>query len=121
MILLALIAASILPHDTTLYESVPTLERHWFYDDNGREIFQQLIGWNCEENVHFWRLIKSESQIPTRDWSTGCYRVTFMDGEQLRSVYATSFRERWTQTDVEVENREKWPKEKRRELRRAGK
>jgi hypothetical protein len=97
MLYLVLIAVSIVPQDTSLRDSVDVLERHWFYDENGREVFQQLIGWNDEENVRFWRRIKCESQIPVREWPSG-YRVTFMDEEQVRTVYAPSFRERWGNT-----------------------
>ncbi len=123
--LLLLAALAILPHSDVLNDRVDTLEVHHFYDPEGRLVFDQLIGWDVKdsrEQVVFWRLIKSESQLPRRDWRQGGYVVLFQDGEAVtRCVRAPSFRERWTQFDVELENRESLPKEQRRELRGRGK
>jgi hypothetical protein len=109
----------IVPRDVALRDSVDVIEVHHFYDEHGRLVFDQLIGWGADDHVVFWRLIKTPDHLPKRDWSSGDYRATFMDGEQLRSVSAPAFRERWTQWDVELEDREYLAKEKRRELRRA--
>ncbi len=120
MLYLALLLA-ILPHDTTLRDSVSVLEVQHFYDEHGRLVFDQLIGWGEDDHVVFWRLIKTESDLPRRDWQAGGYVTTYMDGEQLRTVRAFAFRERWESYDVELWDREALPKEKRRGLRRAGK
>ena len=119
--MLAIVLAAIVPINDLAVERISILECHHFYDEHGRLVFDQLIGWevvNEQERVVFWRLIKSETQIPRRDWQHGGYVVSFQDGETscFRCIRAPSFRERWTQYDVELENREIWPKEKRREL-----
>lgn len=100
-----------------LSDSVATLEIQSFYDDEGRLIFTQLIGWNENETVRFWRMAKTESHRPTRDWQHGGYRVTFEDGDKMRTVTSASFRETWAQHDSELENRAVLPPEQRKPLR----
>lgn len=121
MTTLAILLFAIIPRDNTIRESVDVLEHHFLYDERGREVFQQLIGWTTHkdgEHVQFWRLIKNESHIPQRDHLNGGYFVHFLDGERAwRYVRAPMFRERWTQYDVEVADRDLLPKEARRELR----
>ena len=104
------------PQSTVVRESVNILEHHWYYDENGRLVFEQLIGWNEQNNVDFWRLIKTEGHKPAREPDCG-YKTMFLDGDTMRAVYAPHARERWCQWDIELENREVYPKERRRELR----
>ena len=115
--LLAILAASILPHDRAIRDSANIAEVQHYYDEHGRLVFDQLVFWCADDHVIWWKLIKTESDLPRRDWQYGGYVTTFMDGEQLRSVRAPSFRERWEQWDVELADREAFPKEKRRGLK----
>ena len=115
-----LLLLSIVPHDAALRDSVSVLEIQHYFDGEGREIFAQLIGWDQNDNVRFWRMAKTQQHIPKRDWANGGYSVTFSDGDQLRTIAAQSFRETWGQEDVELANRAVWPQEKRTELRRVG-
>jgi hypothetical protein len=101
-----------------LSDSVATLEVQHFYDDEGRLIFTQLIGWNENETVRFWRMAKTESHRPIRDWQNGGYRVTFEDGDKMRTIASATFRETWAQHDRELENRSVLPPEQRRALRK---
>lgn len=101
-----------------LRDSVCVLEINSYFDDEGRLVFSQLIGWEDNDTVRFWRLAKEPSHVPSRDWANGGYRVTFTDGERVRTVTAASFRETWTQWDVELANRSVVPPEQRRELRK---
>ena len=116
MLWLALIAVSVVPQPSVVSDRVDVLERHWFYDGEGRLVFQQLVGGDVQrdgsEAVCFWRLIKTESLIPQRDRERGGYYVLFIEDGPTRRVTAPAYRERWTQWDVELENREVFPKEK---------
>ena len=120
--LLAILAASILPHEDTARESVDLIEVNHFYDEHGRLVFDQVIfyDWSSSDsryNVRAWRLIKNPSQLPQRDWQAGGHAATWQDGEQIRTVRSQSIRETWTQYDPELAEREILPKEKRKELR----
>jgi hypothetical protein len=125
-VILAILLLSIVPRDTTLRETVATIEVSEFIDDDGRTVFFQDIFWevnNGEDAIRAWRLIKQPSQLPEKDWATGLYSVTWQDGDVLRTVYARSVTETFEQYDRELYQRDKLPKDKRRELRplRAGK
>ena len=107
----------IVPQETVLRESVSITEVQHLYDEQGRLVFDQLVLWGEDDHVIYWRLIKCDADIPRRDWQTGGYVTTFIDGERVRSVQSLAFRERWEQWDVELADREVLPKEKRRGLR----
>ena len=113
--LISLIFA-IVPHDIVLRESVSSIEVNSFYDENGHLVFVQNI-FRDEANVQAWRLVKEPSQLPQRDWSTNDYSVLWFDGDRLREVRTRSVVESWTQYDREIDERERLPKELRRELR----
>ena len=66
--------------------------------------------------VRAWRLVKSPTQFPQRDWEQGNYLSIWQDGEVLRKIRAASARESWTQYDPELVEREYLPKELRRDL-----
>lgn len=113
--LISLIFA-IVPHDIVLRESVSSIEVNSFYDDNGSLVFVQNI-FREPENVQAWRLVKDQSQLPQRDWSTDDYSVLWFDGDRLREVRTCSVVPSWTQYDRELDERERLPKERRKELR----
>ncbi len=122
MLALALIAASVVPQPAPVVrESVELTERNFFYDDNGRLVFEQAIFQEAnkqgDDEIIGWRLIKHQSQIPQRDWDTGGYRCLWMDGEVMREVYCKFIRETHFQFDPELSQREILAKDKRRELR----
>lgn len=124
-LILACLLLSIMPRDDALRDYVDLVEVAALYDDNGRLVFTQEIFWDWTPtsvnsgrySVVDWRLIKSDSQIPVRDFVNDCYRVSWLDGEHYRVVLAKHYRETWEQIDVEVLEREIMPKEKRRGLR----
>lgn len=104
-----------------LRDSVDLIELNHFYDEHGRLVFDQVIfyDWSHDEsryNVRAWRLVKSESQLPRRDWECGGYVVTWQDGEELRHIRSKATRETFTQYDPELLEREILAKESRREL-----
>lgn len=119
---LVLLLLSIVPRDDVARESVDLIELNHFYDEHGRLVFDQVIffDWASSEsryNVRAWRLVRSPSQLPHRDWAGGGYSATWQDGEQSRHIRSKSIRETWTQYDPELVEREFLPKEKRKELR----
>ena len=107
-------------------DDVDLIEVNHFYDDQGRLVFDQVIyyDWSNQHDryqVRDWRLLKSSSQVPLRDWRHGGYTSSWPDFKQsdvLRRVRAKVFRETWEQHDPELEDREFWPQEKRIELTR---
>ncbi len=118
MIQLAILLLSIVPHDIALRDSVDAIELNHFFDEHGRLVFDQIIfkSWDgTRDQVRAWRLVKQPNQIPTRD-PAGGYSVMWMDGEDVRRVWARSYTETWTQWDVELVEREILPQEKRRQL-----
>lgn len=118
----AVLLLAIVPAELTATEHVDLAESNWFYDENGKLIFQQVIFYDwCQHHERFqvraWRLVKHPSQVPARDWEGGGYLATWNDGEVMRRVRADSFRESWTQYDPELAEREYLEKHKRPELR----
>jgi hypothetical protein len=108
----------IVPQSTVLRESVGAIERNFYYDEEGRLVFEQVIFCDIvagEEEVAAWRLIKDPCIIPKRDWQGG-WVATWMDADTVRQVRTGSVRESWTQYDPELVAREKLPNEKRRGL-----
>lgn len=122
-----LLLATVPIADGTLAESCDLIELNHFYDEQGRLVFDQVIfhdwGYPLPEtyNVRSWRLVKHESQLPYPCYGGGprMYRALWLDGERNRLIYAPSYRETWTQYDPELTEREKLPREQRRELRKV--
>jgi hypothetical protein len=124
MKILALLLVSLNPVELTATDRVDVAESNRFYDDCWRLVFQQIIFYDWSPHterfeVRAWRIVKDQSQVPARDWSGGGYSATWVDGDCIRQVRADSFRESWTQYDPELAEREWYPKERRRELRKA--
>lgn len=113
----ALLLLSIIPIGGPVRESVAAIERNFYYDDCGRLVFEQAIFKTDDLQVQAWRLIKSPSQVPERDWEQGGYVTTWDDGGVIRQIRTQSVFETWTQYDPELIARETLPKEFRKELR----
>jgi hypothetical protein len=113
------------PREEVARETVDLIEVNHFYDEQGRLVFDQVIFYDWSEGdsrymVRAWRLVKSPTQLPQRDWKSGGYVALWQDcgqgGEVLRRVHSQSIRETWTQHDPELVEREYLPKERRKEL-----
>lgn len=119
-------ALALSPAEEVTVDQVDLVEINHFYDDQGRLVFDQVIyyDWSADHNryqVRDWRLLKTPTQIPLRDWRDGGYVSEWEDFKQrngLRRVKSKSFRETWTQHDPELVEREFLPQEKRLELTR---
>ncbi len=125
-IAVCLTALTLSPADEVTVDQVDLVEINHFYDDQGRLVFDQLIyyDWSSVQHryqVRDWRLLKTPTQVPLRDWRTGCYVSEWEDFKQrngLRRVKSKSVRETWTQYDPELVEREFLAQEKRAELTR---
>ena len=105
----------------TTRKRVDLIEFNHFFDEDGREVFQQVIFYDwCERRRQFhvrsWRLIKQDSQLPQRRWAPDRYECSWYDDGVLRQVWAPSLRETWTQTDPERVNRALLPEDRREPL-----
>jgi hypothetical protein len=125
-----------LPKDDVIRETFDLVEINHFYDDNGKLVFDQCIWYNWEDkftyhtfaeekiivgprfNVVAWRLIKNNNYIPRFNHKNKTYESIFFDGDNIRIINTFSFRETWTQYDVELVERDFIPKECRKELKK---
>jgi hypothetical protein len=83
---------------------VDVIERNTVHDGQGRVTLTQWILWDVErrdkrEHVVAWRLVKTGETVSRRD---GFYRIAW--GERL--IQAASYRDRHTQHDPEIDDRE---------------
>ncbi|EAQ81677.1 hypothetical protein [Blastopirellula marina] len=111
-----------IPQESAAIDQVDLIEVNHLYDQQGRHVIDQLIFWDWDRDrfqIRAWRLIKSDSQLPLRDWNRGGYVCYWRDGQQLRKVYAPQRCETWTSYDPEVRQRELLPLEQRAELSRV--
>ena len=119
-------AFTLSPADEVTVDQVDLVEVNHFYDDQGRLVFDQVIyfDWSAQQGryqVRDWRLLKTQTQVPLRDWREGGYVSEWEDFKQrngLRRVKSKSVRETWTQYDPELVEREFLAQEKRAELTR---
>ena len=103
---------------------VDLIELNHFMDEEGREVFQQVIFYDwCKAKQRFhvraWRLIKKESQLPVQQWKPKCFQCTWHDGPLLRQVRASKMRETWSKDDPERINRQFLPENQRTPLFRS--
>ncbi len=102
-------------------DHVDLIEINHFFDEKGKLVFDQVIFYDWSPalsryQVRAWRLFKSLGQYPVRNWERGDWSAVWHDGEILREVRGTAFRETWAQHDPELVERDNLPKEKRRDL-----
>ncbi len=102
-------------------QRVDLIELNHFVDDEGREVFRQVIfyDWSREHHrfhVRAWRLIKNESQLPVRSWNPQQFRCSWLDDGLIRQVWAPKMRKTWSQRDPERVNRSMLPEDQRRPL-----
>lgn len=122
MVQLMLIATlGLIPQSTVLRQSVDLIEVNHFFDDQGRPVFSQVIFYDWQPataryEVRAWRLLKSRHQVPRRDFLYGGYSCLWNDGGVYRWIFTPALRKTWTQYDPELLERERLPRERRREL-----
>jgi hypothetical protein len=95
----------------TAHEHVDLIELNHKYDCNGTLTFDQIIFYEWSPSEHRYHVrswVISSPQIePRKDYRSGLYRVSFTDREQKleRVITSSYFRESWTQTDPERDNK----------------
>ena len=100
-------------------EYVDLVEVNHLCDDQARQTLWQVIFWEfsyerSEFQVRSWRLVRTPGMVPRAKISV------FADekaGGKIRVIQARSVAETWTQYDPEVDDRGRWPEDKRRGLR----
>ncbi|TWT83514.1 hypothetical protein CA13_49790 [Planctomycetes bacterium CA13] len=102
----------------TTRQQVDLIELNHFIDENGREVFQQVIFYDWSKldrrfHVRAWRLIKTPSQLPVRKFAPPRYECSWYDDNLKRLVVARSMRETWSQQDPERVNRRFLPESQR--------
>ncbi len=117
-LLLVAIAPGTGTGSAAIKQRVDLIELNHFVDDDGREVFQQVIFYDWSRmhrrfHVRAWRLVKHSSQIPTRHWSPKRYECTWHEDGLLRTVWAPKLRETWSQRDPERVNRALLPEDQR--------
>lgn len=115
--LLVIAVLAIVPQSPVARDGVERLELNNFYDLDGRLVFTQVIGWEANETVRFWRMAKTADMTPRPDAIHGGCVLRWIDSDVTREVRARSFAESWTQVDVETANRTVLPAELRRKLK----
>ncbi len=108
-------------NSSVITDWVDLVEVNHYHDARGQHVFDQLIfyDWSSQKHrfqVRAWRLIKTESQLPRRDYRQATWLVRWHDDGVLREVTATSRRETWTQYDPELIERENLPQDQRLDL-----
>ncbi len=114
----ALAVLSALPQVGVAYDVVDLVELNHVYNAQGNLIYTQVLFYDWrplhgDYQVRASRLMKSRDRYPERDFQRGDWVMIFSDGDALREVRASAFRESWTQYDVEQAERDRLPKEYR--------
>ncbi len=104
-----------------LEDHVDLIEVNHHYDENGWLVMDQVIFYQwcpvkSRYRVRDWRPLKSFTQVPTKDHSSGKFITTWKDGRNYRRITADQFRETWTAFDPELIDSLKSPKQYRKTL-----
>lgn len=114
------------PVENTREDCVSIVHVNHYFCGNGRLIFDQVIFLDVDhcagvERVVSWRLVKCPHYLPEYNHALGKWECRWVDNDVIRRVLADSVRESWTQEgfegDPEMNARNEYPKERRRELR----
>jgi hypothetical protein len=113
-----------------LEDQVDVQELNRYCDEQGRLINEQMIYYdyvydrklrgNVQQVVAF-RMKRGEIMIPRYNQNTQRYEALFHDSQNdnvLRKITSTSYVETWTQYDPEILERNKYPEELRRGLKK---
>lgn len=118
--LLCLLFPSNLPRDRCLVDTVDRVEFNHVYSPEGRLIGEYTLFWDWDQNRCDWVIVDWRKMRETGRWSEcdGWYRMIWRDGNRLRMVRTRNTLETWTRFDREIEDRDRFPIELRRGLRR---
>ena len=118
MLLSTVVSADEQYDSAVLRQQVDLIELNHFIDENGREVFKQVIFYDWSKthrrfHVRAWRLIKSPDQLPVRSFQPRRYTCTWNEDELRKEVWAPSMRETWSQEDPERKNRKHLAEDRR--------
>lgn len=116
MIALLLALLTIGPEPPAQIEHVEVIETNLYYDSEGKHIFTQRIFWSRygdQQAVLDFRIVKDERNYPTGN------TFTWNDSGVIREVRGATKMTSHTQFDPEQCDRERLPKDCRRELSRV--
>ncbi|MCC9602790.1 hypothetical protein LOC67_19745 [Stieleria sp. JC731] len=119
------VVTSSLGGNPTTQATVDMVELNHFLDDNGREVFRQVVfyDWsskNRQLEVRAWRLVKHPSQLPRPQHRGEGFVTRWQDKYVTREVVARTMRETFSQEDPERVNRNVLPENERRPLWPSG-
>lgn len=114
---------------TVLRDSVDLIELNHFYDDLGRHAYDQVIFYEwCEEfcryHVVAWSLVEEDYlrlPVASPGGRTTVVRWFDRDAKRHREIRSRLYRESWTQTDPERDNKKLFEEKLRITLLRAPK
>ncbi len=100
-------------------EHVDCIELNHFYDQRGSLVYDQVIFWEVTSEtgrfqVRAWCLADDRerpNRRPIKSETTGLYQVTFydVDARMQRKITSRLYRESWTQTDPERDDKRVHP------------
>lgn len=111
--MIAALLFAILPQAEPVVTRCDTIEKNAVFDGCGKRVLTQWIFF-AGDDVVAWRLATDE--LILRDWKRGGFILRWSDGAVFREVRAKCYRVSFTQFDVEIDQRETLPQEKRRGL-----
>lgn len=101
------------------FEHVDAIELSHFYDAKGRLIYDQVIFWDRtpttgKMEVRSWCLVEDrneQTRRPIKNEQNGLYSVEYYDTDSktIRKVVSRIYRESWSQSDPERENKKTFP------------
>jgi len=87
-------------------------ELNHYFDAQGRNVYDQVIfyEWSPEHSVYHvrsWIIVEDSQRLPRRNYSNNIYKIRYTDRESKieRLITSTHFRESYTQTDPERDNK----------------
>lgn len=119
LVLVALVAlsSSAFRSPSVAVESVDAIELNHFYDKAGKLVYDQIVFYNFSPidgcfHVRAWCLaedLQQQNRRPIKNEVSGVYQVDWndVDARILRRITSRQFRESWTQTDPEREDKKK--------------
>ena len=107
--------------EVTITDSVDLIEVNHHFDEHRRLVMEQVVFYKwCPLKSRYrvcdWRPLKSQQQMPRKNFPRNIYEANWKDGRHFRHVTAPQFRETWTAYDPELTDSLKAPKQYRQVL-----
>lgn len=112
--MIVLIALLSIPLNLTTHEHVDAIELNHFFDQRGHLVYDQLVFWernpaNGRFQVRAWCLVDDRETLNRRPLKNdnGLYECFAVDSNErlTRRIVSRVFRESWSQTDPEREDK----------------